>query len=865
MRKFTLLVFLVFIITTAYATHQRAGEITYKAISALKYEFTIITYTYTPSPADRPELKINWGDGTAQIVPRTYRQDLPNNIRRNEYAGAVHTFPGQGTYVIWVEDPNRNYGVLNIPNSVNVPFFIYTELVINPFLGPNNSVELLSPPIDNGCVNSLYLHNPGAYDIDGDSLSYKLVNCRGAFGLPIPGYVLPNQVENSVPTTFDINPVTGTIFWDKPLLQGEYNIAFHIEEWRSGVKIGYVTRDMQITILACDNESPQIGALQDTCVRAGDTLSFEVTATDPNAKPTEDLTLRALGGPFEVNESPATFPAATGHLSVSSTFIWNTTCAHVQLQPYQVVFIARDTLNFPQLTNIQTMSIRVIAPPPRNLAASPVSGSIHLSWSQAPCPRTIGYHLYRRTGFSGYQPDYCETGVPAYTGYQRIATIENITDTTFVDNNNGAGLLQGTDYCYMVVAWFADGSLSYASGEVCASLVRDVPVITNVSVMETSVAAGKMFVAWSKPVDHDTLLFPPPYKYVVNRASYQNPEFSAIAELQGIDDTTFLDTNINTQELAYTYRIDMYSLALADDFMGASQPATSMFLTITPTDRALNLSWNRDVPWHNDYYTIFRYNDLSQKYDSIAASVSTFYQDIDLTNGGTYSYFIRSTGDYSVPGFVTPIINFSQISQGVPADNVPPCPPLLSVGIDCELIENTLSWLNPPDCPEDIAAYYIYFSAFANETPQLIDSITDPYLLNYTHRNLPSINGCYQVSAIDSTGNSSERSSKICVSSDSCSNYKLPSVFTPNDDPYNQYFQPLPGYSSIDKVDMTIFNRWGRIVFQTQDPQIMWDGRNQNSNQPCDEGVYFYVCDIYEITLEGLSKRTLNGIVTLMR
>jgi gliding motility-associated-like protein len=622
---------------------------------------------------------------------------------------------------------------------------------------------------------------------------------------------------------------------------------------------------MQITILACDNEQPKIGALHDTCVRAGDTLSFEVTATDPNAKPNEDLVLRALGGPFEVPESPATFPSVIGHLSVSSTFTWHTTCAHVQFQPYQVVFITRDTLNFPQLTDIKTVNIRVISPPPANLAVSPVAGSMHLSWNQAPCRRAIGYHLYRRDGFYGYQPGYCQTGVPEYTGYQHIATLENITDTTFVDNSGGAGLVPGIEYCYMVVARFADGSLSYASEEVCASLVRDVPVITNVSVMETSTAAGKMFVAWSKPTEHDTLLFPPPYKYVVNRASGQEPEFVAVAELQGIDDTTFVDENLNTQEQSYTYSIDIYSVPLANGFMGASRPATSMFLTVSSTDRALNLTWNRDVPWRNDYYTVYRYNELAQKFDSIAASIQTFYQDSGLINGETYSYFIRSTGNYSQPGFVTPIINFSQIAFGSPVDNVPPCPPILSIRVDCEHIENILSWVNPPDCPTDIASYYIYFSAFTNETPQLIDSVPDPLVMSYTHGNLPSINGCYQVSAADSTGNMSERSAVICVSSDSCSNYKLPIFFTPNDDLYNQYFQPLPGYSSVDKVDMTIFNRWGRIVFKTQDPQIMWDGRNMNSNQPCDEGVYFYVCEVYEITLEGLSNRIINGSVTLLR
>ena len=140
MRKILFFLSFFFLSLAVLGTHQRAGEITYTAISDLKYEFKIVTYTYTPSPADRPELPINWGDGSSSIVQRTKKIDLPNNISRNEYDGIVHTFPGQGSYTISLEDPNRNYGVLNIPNSVNVPFFLQTELVINPFLGPNNSV-----------------------------------------------------------------------------------------------------------------------------------------------------------------------------------------------------------------------------------------------------------------------------------------------------------------------------------------------------------------------------------------------------------------------------------------------------------------------------------------------------------------------------------------------------------------------------------------------------------------------------------------------------------------------------------------------------------------------------------------------------
>ncbi len=864
MRKYLLTIVLISISFAVFSTHQRAGEITYKAISNLKYEFTIVTYTYTPSPADRPELRIDWGDGTSQIVPRTQKINYPNNISRNVYAGAVHTFPGQGSYVVSVEDPNRNYGVLNIPNSVNVPFFIRTELVINPFLGPNNSVELLAPPIDNGCVNNLYLHNPAAFDADGDSLSYKLVDCRGAFGLPIPGYILPNEIDTTVQTIFEIDAVTGTITWDNPILQGEYNIAFLIEEWRNGIRIGYVTRDMQITIIACDNESPVINTLQDTCVMAGDTLSFLVSATDPDD---DQLVISALGGPFVVEDSPATFPAAIGEGSVTSTFTWNTTCSHVQFQPYQVVFTARDTFNFPQLSDIKTISIRVISPPPRNLSATAVGNSIHLSWNQAECDRTIGYDLYRRDGFYGLDPGPCDPGIPEESGYVKIATLEGIADTTFIDDNQGIGLVHGIDYCYTVVAFFADGSESYPAAEACATLKKDVPIITNVSINETSPSQGEIFVAWSKPTEMDTLIFNGPYKYVINRADSENTQFTEIAVNQGINDTLFADVSgLNTASLKYSYRIDMYSNANGDEVLiGSTQVARSIFLNVSPTDEALILSWNAEAPWINYRYNIFRYNPQTEAFDSIGFSNNIFYTDTNLVNSQEYTYYIEGIGEYSAPGLVNPIINFSQINTGIPRDNVPPCPPILSVATDCEASQNNLSWENPPGCPEDIAGYYIYYTAVQGDTLVMIDSLNRAEPREYEHVDLPSIAGCYQVAAFDSLRNLSERSNMVCVDISVCATYRLPNFFSPNQDDKNQVFRPFPNYTSVERVQFKVFNRWGRIVFETGDPEINWDGKNMNNNQDCAEGVYFYVCDVYEIRLEGLSKRTLTGSITLQR
>ena len=111
-KKIYTLILFILTGTIVYATHERAGEITYRHITNLTYEITLITYTYSPSPADRPELEIKWGDETSTIVPRHHYVDLTPVIRRNVYIGQ-HTYAGNGTFKISLEDPNRNYGIIN--------------------------------------------------------------------------------------------------------------------------------------------------------------------------------------------------------------------------------------------------------------------------------------------------------------------------------------------------------------------------------------------------------------------------------------------------------------------------------------------------------------------------------------------------------------------------------------------------------------------------------------------------------------------------------------------------------------------------------------------------------------------------------
>ena len=124
-------------------------------------------------------------------------------------------------------DQNRNDNVENIPGSVNVPFTIRTTLRIDAMVGDNSTPILTYPPIDKAKLYHVFIHNPGAFDPDGDSLSYKLSVCLGDDGLPIPGYTLPYATDSIV-----VDEITGDLIWANPAQIGIVNVAMLIEEWR---------------------------------------------------------------------------------------------------------------------------------------------------------------------------------------------------------------------------------------------------------------------------------------------------------------------------------------------------------------------------------------------------------------------------------------------------------------------------------------------------------------------------------------------------------------------------------------------------------------------------------------------------------
>ena len=859
--KKSIYILLLFISTALFATHNRAGEITYRYLGGFKYEITITTYTKIGGGvvADRDDLEIMWGDGSSAILPRIsfvdYGVEESQRYRHNIYRG-THTFPGIGVYELVMQDPNRNSGIQNIPESVNIVFAIKTQLKISAILGNNNTPILLNKPLDKGAVGQVFIHNPGAYDPDGDSLAYKLTTCLGYNGVPINNYSLP-QASHSI----SINEYTGDFIWDSPMKIGEYNVAILIEEWRNGVFIGQTLRDMQIDIKETQNIPPKIEDLKDTCIVAGENLQFDVIANDDNDY---SINLTAAGvNKEEISEigNPSFGNAQVSPGHITKTFRWTPSCDNVKNQPYTIVFKAEDNNNDVSLVDIKSIKVKVIAPAPSIDTLMPTNNSVKIKWHASICNDVKGYYIYRKNEYFGYTPSYCETGVPEYTGYIRIAKINSKYADTYIDNNNGLGLVQGYNYCYMIVAYYDDGAESYASEEKCTELVQGIPIITNVSVEQTAIDTGKIYLAWSAPKDFDTINAPGPYKYLIYRsADMWGENFILIDSLQGINDTIYIDENLNTKENIYTYKVEFYNDEPNNRFLiGAPHMASSVFIKLFGEDNKIKIKFDKNVPWHNNKYTIYR--KVNNIFDSLTTITTDTFVDINLANEIERCYYVKAIGRYPKADVINPIINFSQISCTEPIDTFPPCKPHYNVTSVCDSMYNYIKWNNPNNlCTDDVIKYNIYYSQTTNGKMVLIHTINNANDTTYKHYPSVSIAGCYYVTAIDSFNNESNFGTRVCI--DNCEYYKLPNIFTPNGDGKNDLFRPA-SYKFVDKVDMKIYNRWGNLIFQTDDPDILWDGTVNGKNVP--GGVYYYVCDVYEYRLSGILPRNISGFVHVER
>ena len=949
-KRVAILIYLLFMLgallstTLVMATHLRAADIKVEpdCSKPRTFKITIVAYLNTLSNTRfGTNSTVFFGDGSSVRIPvtnATVRTDLGSNIAIATFA-TTHTYSFDGTYSIAYVERDRSSGILNIANSNDVPYVTFVEFTVNSKNGCNKVPILAVPPLDRACYKSTFFHTSGAYDIDGDSLSYEL-SVPASSPTTFADYTSPisprfysnynqgNESATSTPT-FSINPVTGLLTWDAPGAIGEYNIAFKIIEWRKDSitsiynKLSTTTRDMQIVVEECSNTRPELNIPVDLCVEAGTLIDGLIKGTDGD-KDNVKIEVFSEVLDFYGDKIPATYsPNPTEFISSDPyaplNFRWQTDCLHVRNQPYQVVFKITDSPpRGPKLVNFKIWNIKVVAPAPqwKKTELNLVKRYGELEWESYACSNVDKIQIYRKVDSYPYTPGLCNPGIPKFLGYNLIAEVAT-TQTTYTDTNNGKGLVVGAKYCYRIIAYFNSpaSTPSMVSTEQCIGPIEaDAPVITHVSVEKTDSIQGKIRVSWRSPFNINSTQFPKPYEYEVYRASDFIGETDIIKSGR-VNDTTFVDTNLNTAAQVFNYRIVLYAKPLNAEQMipiDTSSIASSERLSLVAGVKKIELTWRDSVPWSNvvqsrPYHLIYRSIESPLEkdmvlIDSVEVSENGFtyvdvgkFQNQVLQDDKRYSYRVLTRGTYGNPKIALQE-NYSQVNTTYPSGKLLPCKPAADIKtVNCEQFlnantcyqneySNSIYWSvqDGSGCRKDIVFYKIYAASSTDGEYTLIKQIAkDTFFID---TGLPSFARCYRISAIDGLGQEGPLSDSVC--NDNCPYYDLPNVFTPNDDGYNDVFSSnfdikdlqdgavTSGVSIrcprfVESIDFKVFNRWGKQVYSYASNEhaisIDWNGYDNHGHE-LSSGVYFYTAEVtFNVMRLESKKKQLQGWLHIVR
>lgn len=223
----------------------------------------------------------------------------------------------------------------------------------------NNSPTFLNNPTPFVCNNQPVFYNHGAYDTDGDNLVYSLTSCYNTAGNPVT-YSTGQGISATSPlhtvSGVNINSSTGAISFTPNAVQVGV-ICVLVEEFRNGVKIGEIVRDIQFTVVNCNNMMPSLSGINgttnfSTTATVGQQLCFNVLSSDPDAG--QSLTLTYNGG------IPAGIFTSAGSPHPTGTFCWTPSLADVGTHNFTIN--VRD--DYCPIVGQNTYTYTIVVPPP---------------------------------------------------------------------------------------------------------------------------------------------------------------------------------------------------------------------------------------------------------------------------------------------------------------------------------------------------------------------------------------------------------------------------------------------------------------------------------------------------------------------
>ena len=244
----------------------------------------------------------------------------PLGVEHLVYTGIMNLPSGCSDWIISSSSCCRNAAITNLDGADTQSIYIEAEL--NNTNGLNdNSPTFSSIPQFFGCTGQTINFQQLATDIDGDSLVYSLVDGMQSASSNVT-YAGAFNGANPFTVPLTINSITGQITFTPNVPQVAVVVVL-IEEYRNGVLIGSIMRDIQFIINACTNTIPSISGINniagnyDVSICEGATICFDIFGSDVDLGQNVNLIYsnNIPGAVFTQNGTPT---------NPSGTFCWNT-------------------------------------------------------------------------------------------------------------------------------------------------------------------------------------------------------------------------------------------------------------------------------------------------------------------------------------------------------------------------------------------------------------------------------------------------------------------------------------------------------------------------------------------------------------
>jgi Secretion system C-terminal sorting domain len=314
---------------TAQATHAVGADLTYTYLGNNTYRFTMAFYrdcAGIAAPTSFTASVNGCGNNTQTftLLPVGTGVDITPTcasatstcaggsvfgVQRYEYSGTFTFSSVCEEWVVSTQECCRNTAITTIAGANS--FDLYVEAVVNNTVA-NNSPAFTQIPALYACAGQPFIYNNVVIDVDGDSLVYALTNPLDG---PAPGTSISystgfNALKPLSVTAagFGFNNNTGQ-FSFTPTTIGQVSVlALLVKEYRNGVLIGSVLRDVQIIVINCAaNNAPVLSGITNvtgaTFVAAnnsgtfkvcpGQVMKFDINASDLDATQTLDILTNA--------------------------------------------------------------------------------------------------------------------------------------------------------------------------------------------------------------------------------------------------------------------------------------------------------------------------------------------------------------------------------------------------------------------------------------------------------------------------------------------------------------------------------------------------------------------------------------------